>query len=592
MSEGEEDAKNSSLNEEQEEENDHDHDEDEEDNDDDKRYYYNQFEWPPSSSSDSKTKKPRTSSDAIKKPPSNLYDIKVAFKDFDYQDPCNVTAKVKDAKTGELVGCFQATLLDRPSPSFFEQADAASQGLLEVSSVFCKPNGVASRIQHHPRLQKSDPAIFSGGFLYIDQLEVNPSHRGQSDLGLGILHEVLILLEELWTFCAMTTYCLPREYCQWKHNAPLPSAVELTRQERDRNEAAVQRHFARMGFAPAGPDNPRAWFITSTVYFGTNNNASSNDDDDAELDSVEIMSRWLSKEQVAKEEADVKVKAQTEHTIVTGAEKALADFVQGIKSNQEAANGDEHKPKGLYEAIINCNSTGTAHPPLYPEDVSLRNIQRIEELLPTTAGAAAAECIIHNSRALFHAAALDIDDMHVMATLVRLGGNVNLSNEHGDCPLHIAARNMRPRTISFLLDVAGADASLSNNDGETPLETLEYAIQVMGDSDAPWGCSLSSRIPNETQVMAKLNSLRALIPQETRALLRDGWMSPRMEQNLTFTADLTTDNMKFSTPDEHVNLEYIPVSILDKAAASEQVWTKFRSGWIQCWRAMWELLQQ
>lgn len=86
----------------------------------------------------------------------------------------------------------------------------------------------------------------------------------------------------------------------------------------------------------------------------------------------------------------------------------------------------------------------------------------------------------------------------------------------------------RYKAVEYLLSV-GADSTATNLDGETPLKCLQSATRNHGDFDAAFG--LGSMPVREIDVVPKLRCLQALVPQATRPLLIDMWMSPRMKKN-------------------------------------------------------------
>ncbi len=60
-------------------------------------------------------------------------------------------------------------------------------------------------------------------------------------------------------------------------------------------------------------------------------------------------------------------------------------------------------------------------------------------------------------------------DLATARELIRRGANLNARNINGATPLILAASNNNPEMVLLLLG-AGADASLANNKGDTPLD--------------------------------------------------------------------------------------------------------------------------
>jgi hypothetical protein len=182
------------------------------------------------------------------------------------------SASTSSSKEGIVVGNFEGTILHRPSPSFFEQADAVSGELQLLATLFCESNGVASRI-HHEMLDNDPETVRRGGFLHLERVEIDKQHRGK-DLGLRFVHEILMTMNHNWTLAVMQ---------------PISSRNFVPNDDRNGTQQAnkaIQRHFLRMGFAQAGNANGRenAWFLTRTAYM-------------AHTDPIKS---WLSKEASAK----------------------------------------------------------------------------------------------------------------------------------------------------------------------------------------------------------------------------------------------------------------------------------------------------
>ena len=86
---------------------------------------------------------------------------------------------------------------------------------------------------------------------------------------------------------------------------------------------------------------------------------------------------------------------------------------------------------------------------------------------------------IHGSRVLFFLAAKNDEVTPILKTLVGLG-DVNKADETGCRPLHIAALKANAAMIQFLLS-AGANRSLRNGKGQTPMDRLESQKEDIAD---------------------------------------------------------------------------------------------------------------
>ena len=76
--------------------------------------------------------------------------------------------------------------------------------------------------------------------------------------------------------------------------------------------------------------------------------------------------------------------------------------------------------------------------------------------------------------------------MGEVATLLAHGANINAMGEHGYTPLHNAVEQNHIEIVRFLLK-SGADATMSNDDGDTPVELAklmgyEGMLRLMANS--------------------------------------------------------------------------------------------------------------
>ena len=454
--------------------------------------------------------------------------VEATYDDLRFVEFYNVNAAAKDATSNETVAILRGALLRRPQACFYEEADAVSQELQELSVTFCKSNGTASRVKH-PKLQADDPCINSGGFFNINAVEVKPGIDDQ-DLDLRLLHEVLVLLKDEWSLAVMMPAKFASNVCHWSSESDaLPFEIEndddeeeeLTpEQEAERKERddKNQRQFARMGFVQAGstPDLVQKWFLTASIYFEGK-------------ETEEAISRWLTVDDVK----TLEIHEPPEKHTPTGLDKELYDYCQAYDFPGEDAK------------------------------------ERLEDFVKRGAS-------IEGARALHIASSLEMDDTLPIQLLIGLGASVNFQDEFGNTALHVAASQMRHRNITSLLN-AGADASLTNMVGETPVQSLKAQLQSYGDMSAAFG--LIQLAPQEIDVIPKLESLTALMPKKQSDLLSDGWMSPRMHCMLTITAEIESDGM---IDGQFLRGEYIPAEVM-KSREQDQ---GFREGWGEVWLAI------
>ena len=59
-------------------------------------------------------------------------------------------------------------------------------------------------------------------------------------------------------------------------------------------------------------------------------------------------------------------------------------------------------------------------------------------------------------------------NLEAVESLLKLGSNINQTNQNGNTPLHIALRNGQENVIEYLIN-HGADVEKATPDGQTPL---------------------------------------------------------------------------------------------------------------------------
>ena len=219
-------------------------------------------------------------------------------------------------------------------------------------------------------------------------------------------------------------------------------------------------------------------------------------------------------------------------------------------------------------------------------------IGRIESLVRDGAS-------IHESRALFKATQRYERYPYMLETLVRIGGDVNLQDENGNCPIHIAVSMRIYAALRYLVETARADTSVTNKDGDTPLQCLERILEDLSNIEASFSFHAA---PTQSDVLPLYESTLALMPQAMRASLLDGWMSPRMLKMLSITADM--EEAMFSDGDMLgfvkfqpkplseccsvfgiSRIDYIPASVL-KQYSSGGIYKSFYDGWSNIWSVM------
>ena len=388
----------------------------------------------------------------------------------------------------ETVGKLKGNLLRRPNPNFFETADAISQELQELSVVFCNSVGIANRIKH-PNMTNSPTATNGGGFLQIYTFEIRTDHQ-KKDLGLRMVHETLAFLRGEWTLAVMVPGILSDRLREW----PVPGVdrvrerhVEPSPEEIAENAAAelkTQKHIARMGFSQAGRSRGRAnlFFLTLDQYFP------------AGSDPAKAMNRWISKERLE----TIGIFVPPEQYTPTGLDKDLADLLRGQDSSETTL------------------------------------IQSVADLVGRGAS-------ITGATAIHIAAANSSLGPPVLRDLIRLGGDVNSTDQDGNTPLHIAAATNSVQSIKILLAYRASRAQ-TNLIGETPLRCFEQGLQNTCDFKAAMG--MLKLPPREIDVKPKYQIAYMLMDPLNQAQLIEDWLSPRMRTMLTITAELAGDEIR------------------------------------------------
>lgn len=191
----------------------------------------------------------------------------------------------------------------------------------------------------------------------------------------------------------------------------------------------------------------------------------------------------------------------------------------------------------------------------------------------------------------------------LLRTLVRLGGDVNHGDELGNTALHVAAAYQKPEIVACLCNTLGADRTLRNSDGKTPLQCLENNNKFDFFADV----GLTSMPVRAVDVLPKLRCSTALMAREQRATLLDGWMSPRMRCVLSTTAELEAGGilreceirfepyqpapLSVCCDDCGIKrIDYIPRSVLECNRGG--LYQSFKEGWGYCFQAIHGVLQR
>mmetsp|Transcript_5709 Transcript_5709/g.8687 ORF Transcript_5709/g.8687 Transcript_5709/m.8687 type:complete len:606 (-) Transcript_5709:376-2193(-) len=391
-----------------------------------------------------------------------------------------------------------------------------------------------------------EEAIRGGGFLQVYILEVQPEEQGR-DFGLRVLHETLLILKDRWTLAVMMPSSLADRMCHWEGNRRLEgNPHNLTLEQQEQADRNNQR--VTRHFARmrfTQAGKSEAWFLTRKHYFQPN---------------TDPMACWLSKDQARA----IEIVKRPKITQPVGLHKILVDKVLAFPSvNQGPA------------------------------------IQELESLVYRGAS-------VNDSGSLQVAVANQKDDPVLFQTLIRLGGNIHHADALGNTPLHVAAAVKNAPAIEYLMS-NGANPSATNSEGDTPLQCFQHAEQSADDFRAAFGWD--SGPVRQVDVVPKLRCLQGLLPQSTKSLLTDGWMSPRMKEMLLTTAALEMDSilhesqvnfqrnhpMPLSACCDFCNginrIDYIPASVLSGPINQNGLYKSFHDGWGLCFKAIHDALK-
>jgi len=438
------------------------------------------------------------------------------------------------------VGTLRGTILPRPTNIFYEMADASSSELQRLSNMFCDRNGHATRIEG-TGMPLED--VHRGGFFHIAMMRVQEDHKGR-DVGLHMLHHVLVVLKDDWKLIVLEA-CPQLERLGFSVDPDPYADTGFTPEQKKRLKDAtvtLERHYARMGFQQAGRNTDAfdVWFLTAFNYFQNT--------------ALEPSAHWQSKEDV-----------------------------QNLDVYEPP---EKHQSQGL--------------------DLELQKLIQARAPWPKITALIRKGASVHGSRALFILVANTINgeqQEHISPTLQALAGlgDVNEGNEDGNRLLHMAASSNHSALIRFLISV-GANKSLTNENGHTPLDCLESSRQSYADYFATF--DLKNSRPMD--VIPHLNSGLALMPSDLCSVLIDGWLSPRMLYAFECTVGCVMSGME----DHHMvfkknkatslkdccdypgmsRIEYIPTAVLQRN--SEGLYKSFADGWEIVWTAIMVILSK
>jgi hypothetical protein len=165
----------------------------------------------------------------------------------------------------------------------------------------------------------------------------------------------------------------------------------------------------------------------------------------------------------------------------------------------------------------------------------------------------------------------------LLRKLIELGGDVQLADERGEQPLHLAAAFPYHNIDSIkILIEAGADVSAKDGEGNTVVERIRAESHEVGDDDTNGFICIQVR---EDDVIPPYEALSALMTNEQKQKHVDGWLSPRMKWMLLHVARSQIDDM-LDNPSLGLSntLRHIPAEVLRKYNSKNGHW----SGYYEC----------
>eukprot|EP00978_Attheya_sp_CCMP212_P003898 scaffold8315_cov50-Attheya_sp.AAC.2 len=154
--------------------------------------------------------------------------------------------------------------------------------------------------------------------------------------------------------------------------------------------------------------------------------------------------------------------------------------------------------------------------------------------------------------------------------LVKQGGGVNQPDQHGMCPLHLAAWSWDTSAVKALL-AAGADPNKTDDLGHKSI--CKAFLRFRESQDV---IRMRPEVPivppSRNAIDHFLGTVHALLPNSEMSLLVDGWMSPRTSYAIHLTCAAINEKTSSNTC-----LEYIPPEIVQDLCTDEET-SKFTEG--------------
>ncbi|CAE7828056.1 Ppp1r12c [Symbiodinium sp. CCMP2592] len=188
------------------------------------------------------------------------YRFQYILKEDEYSGLYMVGGQAYD-QTGAVVGRMSGALMNQEilGKSFYAACDSVSQELMECSVNLFDSKG-RPKASWKAKLREEFAQKGRGGWLYLDEVHLLPSHRGR-DLGLDFVECLFNELRgaDMCTLAVLEPFGAPARGVK-------PRAITTSHHDEELGTAAnvkLARHFARMGFQQVGGAEPLSnyWFI-------------------------------------------------------------------------------------------------------------------------------------------------------------------------------------------------------------------------------------------------------------------------------------------------------------------------------------------
>lgn len=167
---------------------------------------------------------------------------------------------------------------------------------------------------------------------------------------------------------------------------------------------------------------------------------------------------------------------------------------------------------------------------------------------------------INSSKILIVAASRGLPNL--VQVLLDENANINIKNEKNEAPLHAACRSGNEQCIELILKCPGCKIDEKDQYNETPFDIFLFHLRGLFISDTTFD---ASNISDCADCITKYGLCMNLMPAETKKILIEKVMTPRMFKRLnyttTFYSDMAIDDLEFT--DFKSNHKIPPNQLLD-----------------------------